>query len=250
MNTKLKSLLLCSISFVSLASFVTAKADINSSGLQMSVYAGVAKSRVHAGTLNLVGETDYLHSQNSAGQQNNFTWGIGAAYRFVLPQAYVLHDISAGLDFYYFKTTQRGTTWQSNNPEQINYLYKLPVRSARLMLDSEWTFHPLIKQRLFPFIEAGVGVAANSMSYKDTPVEGLIGDGNTELYGHSTYQFAYAAGVGTKVLLTPYLNLSLRYLYSNLGNAYTARRGNIPVMSRMKAAVSVQSWLLGLTYSF
>ena len=120
---------------------------------QVSAYLGGTTSTIKVGDLSLIGETEQLNPQGS--NQSNFTWGFGAAYRFLPPQVLrnnLLHELSLGLEFYAFKTTQSGDVWQYQLPEMNNFTYQLPIQSYRLLATNEITFHPIVP-KAFPFFE-------------------------------------------------------------------------------------------------
>jgi opacity protein-like surface antigen len=241
-----------SLIFIGLIGSLSARADINTSGPQINAYVGTTMTNVSPHTINLNGETDSLNpnAQNYA----TFASGLGAAYRFVMPDVstgkpYGLHDFSIGLDYFSpIQLTQYGETLQYQVPTYNNYNYRLSVKSQRLMLDGEWTFHP-IGERLYPFVETGVGVAQNTTSYSDTPVAPEYGPSLT-LNEHTQNQFAYALGVGLKWALTSHLNTSLRYLYTDLGDASTANTGSLSIASPLNVALTTQTLLFGLSYAF
>ncbi|WP_133128105.1 outer membrane protein [Legionella nagasakiensis] len=223
-------------------------AGMESSGPQANLYVGATNSQVNPGKLYLIEEVDSLHPAGD--RHTDFTWGLGLGYRFVLPPSTqsILHDISAGLDLFYFKTTQNGSVWQYQHPDFNNYRYQLPIKSLRFMVNSEWTAHPL-GARLFPFAVAGFGYARNTASYQDYPLADVGGTG-VHLDSRVHYQFAYNLGAGLKLLLTQNMDISFRYLYTKLGDAVTASSGNVSVEAPLKVPLSTQAWLFGLSYLF
>ena len=185
-------------------------------------------------------------------QQTDFTWGVGGAYRFLAadlpPKLNLLHDITLGVDYFYFQSKPDGDVWQFQQPSYDNYRYTMPVTSSRVMFDSEWTLNPF-GSYISPFIEGGIGMAFNTLSYSDTPMLPNYYGGET-VSKHSQYQFAYTAGGGIKVAVPQIKNtiLSLRYLYANLGSAATSQYAAIPVSTPVTASLTTQTWVLGLTY--
>lgn len=249
-RTNASSTVLCVLSLWGTATWAdTQSAHIDHAGFQISGYAGVAGTTIHPGTLQGFNETDSLHP-NKNHQQEDFTWGFGAAYRFMPPAVTrnLLHDISLGLDFMYFQTNQKGYTWLYEQPAYNNYTYQLPIDSLRLLVDSEWSFHSLLRPYLFPFIEGGIGFARNTASYNDSPLiantEGLSINSNAQ------YQFSYTVGGGVKILLPFNTELSVRYLYADLGNATTSSNASVPLAAPITIPLSTQTWLAGLTYLF
>lgn len=229
---------------ISLMLSFPAIADINTSGFAYSIYTGVTIPRINQGKLLLIGETDALVANKQ--QQNEWTWGLGGAYHVMIQNAPPLHDVSLGLDLFHFRTAQNGETWQYQHPSFNNFTYKLPVTSTRVMVDTEWTLSP-IASNLFLFAQGGVGVAYNTASYHDTPMPSINGTGTT-ISSNSQGRFAYAFGGGTKIILNQKLNLSFRYVFTNLGNATTSQTANLTLLGPIKSTLSTQDWLIGLTY--
>ncbi|AHE65615.1 outer membrane protein [Legionella oakridgensis] len=238
------------ISVVLLVFAPSVLAGMEISGPQANLYAGATNSQVNPGRLFLINEIDSLHPSRNDNRHTDFSWGGGVAYRFVLPSSnqHVLHDIAAGLDLFYFKTTQNGHVWQYQHADFNNYNYHLPIKSLRFMVNSEWTAHPL-GRRLFPFAVAGFGYARNTASYQDYPLADVGGTG-VHLDSRAHYQFAYNLGAGLKLLLTQNMDISFRYLYTKLGDAVTAASGNVPLEAPLKTPLSTQAWLFGLSYLF
>lgn len=237
------------VALISLTFFNTlAFADFNTPGFELSAYAGATFTDADPGDLHLQGETDSLHPDSD--NQTSFAWGLGAAYRFMPPSFInkndILHDISLGLDFFYFQTTQDGDAWQFEQPIFNNFTYEIPIKSYRLLVDNEWTFRA-IQSYFFPFVEVGIGFACNKASYEDMPNPGYAATG-THINSHVKYQFAYTAGGGIKVPFSNHFNFSLRYLYANMGNAKTADSANIPLNEPLTISLSTQAVFAGLTY--
>lgn len=227
----------------------TAFGNINNSGLQVSIYVGATETAISPGDLQFSGENDSLipNHLNVWG----VSWGLGLAYRFVQPSCApynLLHDITLGLDYFYLQGQQNGQVWQFENPSMYNFNYTLPLHSSRLLVDSEWTFHP-IGTRTFPFIEGGMGFTANRTNYYDAPVPGLTGT-STIINKNTKYQFTYTVGGGFKFLIIPSLEASLRYLFSDLGHGTTATTGSTTLVAPVRTALTTQSILFGLTYLF
>ncbi len=236
----------------SLFATTLAYADVNNSGYQVNGYLGGTTTSIYPSLLKLVGETDTLTRNRS--QETDFTWGIGAAYRFLseaLPmKSDLIHDVTLGLDYFYFQSQQKGRVWEFQQPAYDNYAYTLPLTSSRLTANTEWALKP-IHSFLMPFVEGGIGCAYNTLSYSDTPLLSSYG-GNEQISKHGQYQFAYTLGAGINVLIPQIKNteVSFRYLYANLGNAATSSNAAVPVVGPVTASLSTQAWLLGLTYLF
>ncbi len=113
-------------------------ADVNSSGFQVNGYLGGTTTSRSSSLLKLVDETDTLTRNRR--QETDFTWGIGAAYRFLseaLPmKSDLIHDVTLGLDYFYFQNQQKGRVWQFQQPAYDNYAYTVPLTSSRLTANS------------------------------------------------------------------------------------------------------------------
>ncbi|WP_058479490.1 outer membrane protein [Legionella waltersii] len=219
-----------------------------------SVYLGGTTTKLsHVGPLYFVDETDLLEQRN-----NNFadvTWGLAAAVRLKASGSLqqLVEEFSFGPEFFYFSSAGVGDVWQYRLPEMNNLTYRLPIKSYRLLVTDEITFKP-ISQMVFPFFEWGLGVAANQSSYQEYPRPTYNAPGLT-LTQHTQYQFAYTLGGGLKIdisdwakLKTNQLQLSLRYLYANLGSATTSNRSSAFLTTPISVDLSTQTWVAGLTY--
>lgn len=229
------------------ASYANTKDIFDTSGFQISAYGGVSNVTITPGDLKGFGETDSLHPNGR--KQNDFTRGLGGAYRFILPASVqkILHDIAAGVDLLSFQTIQKGHVFLFDSHFYDNYYYTMPIKSIRLMADGELTFQPL-GSYLYPFIVAGVGVARNTANYYDTPViPGTIG---LSINSNTQNQFAYTAGVGMKFLLPQHVILSFHYLYVDLGNAQTSQTATVPLAAPVTIPITTNTWLVDLTYLF
>lgn len=231
-------------------------ASRDTSGIRLSAYGGVQRLTVDPSSFTLAGgQIERLAPYHK--MENDFTGGVGAAYRFIPAQtsriARFANDISIGLDVFYFEAVQSGDTFDYRIFNNFNY--RLNVQSVRFMANGEWTF-PAILSWIYPFLEGGIGIASNTASYFDTPNANAPSGINLSL-GTSTgvniakgttTQFAYDVGAGVKVPLYQHLELSFRYLYANVGAANTSKNANLPVTSAVHVSLAPQTWLLGLSY--
>lgn len=225
----------------------------NTTRFRLSAYVGPNWSNVSPSGINLVNETDTF---NSLTHPTDVTWGFGAAYRWLSPNTYFfnLHDVSLGMDFVYFQTKQQGMIWQYNDPTFANYNYNLPITSWRFMVNSEETFQALPlrfphQTEIYPFINVGIGGASNEMSYNDTPIPAIGGLG-LKVGSYTQSQFAWDAGAGLKVpfsFRSRTFEASVRYLYTDLGQATTSSQGNITLTAPITTHLSTQTLLFGLS---
>lgn len=196
-------------------------------------------------------ETDTLRNNNSF--NSSFAPGFGVAYDFitapytVFKGVSILHDVSIGINAYYLNANNGGDVYLFGYPQMDSYMnYNANISSWRLMLDSEWDFHPIWRQ-LMPFAEVGIGTAINTTNFKETPDAGFSALNSLNLPNSTRANFAYDLGVGLKMPIFTHTQASLRYLYSNMGSAQTT---SAAVTQPYKVNLSASSILFGLTYSF
>lgn len=214
--------------------------------LQANVYGGATFSTIKPGLLRLLGETDSIHPKS---HPSNGIWGLGVAYRYMsYEQALMntMHDLTIGLNLYHFSTTHHGTTRAFQHPHYEYLTFQMPIQSTSLMIDSEFTFNPVLSN-LLPFIQVGIGGANNKISYQDipNPDSDLVG---LTINSHSAIKFAYSLGAGVKLPINTHLFFSIRYLYSHLGHAQTAMSANLPLTAPVSTSIATQSALFGLSY--
>lgn len=188
----------------------------------------------------------------------NFAPAAGVSYDVVIgPNKYnpwyLFRDISLGVNVYYNQTSRSGSVYEYSLPDFNNSTYSMNVKSGRLMLDTEWDIHPLW-YNVIPFVEAGLGVAQNTMSFKNKPRPNIgAGGGNYNLDDHSKIQFAYEIGAGVKLPVSDHFVVSARYLFANAGDAESGTSDNdtgVLLAKPIKTSVESQSVLLGLSYFF
>lgn len=224
-------------------------AKVDSSGYKLSVYGGWQENILNPSSFTLKGnESEQLVPNHS--RTDEFTWGLGSAYRFVTPnQQNILrytHDISIGLDMFYFQARQNGTVIDYNVSPEFNY--RINIRSIRFMGNVEWTFLPLTSRLIYPFLEAGVGLASNTNYYADAPNSNSSTGVGITFSSYTKLQYAYDLGAGIKWLPSKNVELSFRYLFSNLGSVYSGTKANLAVDSSYNIPLKTQSLILGLSY--
>jgi len=218
-------------------------ADVNTSGVQLSAYGGVADTSLDSSNYMLFGDQLEVLSPTNSGT-SNFAWGFGAAYRFLLPS--YLHDVSVGLDLLHLPSTQTGDLLDYGTLDYSTY--RLTFKSTRLMADSEWTFHS-IGPRLYPFLEAGIGFSANTINYSTTPDSDAAWEVAQKMTSNTVFQLAYNVGGGVKFALSDRVGLSFRYLYAGLGSAKTnTRTALLSTTAGIDTSAHSGTWLAGLTY--
>ena len=203
-------------------------------------------------------EIDTLHRD---GFKNKAAVGGGLGYN-VLPylianygtpdnQFSYLRDVIVGLDVIFFDTTQTGDVYLFQDPMLSEYTYRLKYKTARLMVNTEigvatpW-------ERLYPYFQASFGDARVSAGYHDY-IKPQFGEGlEIRVEPQTTYRFTYSVGAGMKFLITPDLQLSLSYLYTDFGtvstiNSFIDESVNVnPVRMRLRTSTG----MLGLACLF
>lgn len=238
----------CSVIVLLLATS-TVWANVDTSGYKFSAYGGWQKQIIHPGSYALIGdETEQLVPDHS--RATNFSWGLGTAYRFLTPNHKNIlrytHDISMGLDIFYFQATQNGRVMDYG--ESYEFDYRTKIQSLRFIGNMEWTFLPITSKAIYPFLEVGAGLASNANYYSDTPNSNSSNGVGITFSRHDIIQFAYDLGAGFKYMPSKNVEVSLRYLYSNLGSVRSGTKASLPIDTAYNFSLKTQSLFLGLSY--
>lgn len=226
-------------------------------GAEVNLYGGI--STVNGGPKLLLfnsafPEQDALVKDSESNY--NFIGGGGIAYNFLIDENNsnsLIHDVSIGLDYYGFNTSVTGDVLQFGVIYLNNFDYNLNIETQRLMLDAQLNFHPL-KNKIIPFVVAGIGAANVKAQYYDTPnlVHGTSG-GGISLSSNTEHNTAYSVGAGFRIPVTQKIHVSLSYLYTDLGSATTGSV-SIPFASGtiqpVTMQVHTQTGLMGINYAF
>jgi len=206
----------------------------NTSGLKFSTY-----------------ETDTLTNPNKS--STDIAPGLGITYRHVISpnNNSLIHALSASLNYYYTDMSRDGQVYLFGYAQFNNYTYKMKINSNRLMLDGELELHPLVHNiTLFGIL--GIGGALNTMSYKEKSVFTNVG-GQLDFSSHDQLNFASEIGGGVKMPVNKNSVISLRYLYTDLGEATSKNQSSTPARrleNPLSTDIVSQSILLGYTYYF
>lgn len=237
--------------FISFAWMVTTTAfgGVDHSGYKFSLYGGIQKTKVRPTSFMLAGnELEELVPNNE--RNYHFVSGFGIARRFMMTNDkkifHYTHDISLGLDILFSEVNQTGTV--NDYTETNSFTYYLKVRSLSLIGNVEWTFLPVTKNKIYPFIQAGAGLVSNSNYYYDEPNPGVSTGVGLKFRKYTVTQFAYDIGAGFKYMLSDNAELSLRYLYSNFSSARSGIGANLNVDTSYRIPLRTQTLLLGLSY--
>lgn len=196
-------------------------------------------------------ETDSLHETDSG---IDFIGGLGYAYD-ILP--WFVNDANlakvwVGLDLILFNTTQSGEVYVDGNPDFSNYFYDLSEDTLRLMVNSEVDFKTPIKT-LTPFVQASVGAARIVAHYQDetNPSVPFIREGGIDLEDKTNYNLAYSLGTGLKFLPMPEIQMSISYLYTDLGFVKTSTKDRDLTLSEpLEDHLKTSSLLFNIIYLF
>lgn len=228
-----------------------ASSNAFATGAQLNVYYGQVRSSTDNGRLFV----DQYSISPLIGdhEKNDMTFGLGAA--FSVRPSFLIRDysriisfesLSIGIDAYQFDTSRKGKVLVNGEPQFANYKYEMHILSRRALLDGQLNFN-IFEYGWIIFAQAGAGEAWNNIAYHDTPMPGIGGNG-LRLPDKTTGHFAYDLGGGIKFPLAKNLQISARYLYSNLGTMKSSTNGNFFIDEPIKVKLTAQSILLGLTY--
>lgn len=208
---------------------------------ELSVAGGY--SRVNFSSLSLpvtATETDTLHQTNSSTAVLGML-GLSQVFVFDYPKQHI-HNVSVGLNLYNLSTTNAGDVYQYGVPALNNFIYRLPIKSTRLMLDGKIMSCPW--HRLSTFLLGGIGGAWNRVKYYDAPtVEGASG---ISLESREQVKFAYEVGIGWQLTLDKHVSFFAEYLYANLGDMKTSSYGSPSVLSGITFPLYVNTALFGV----
>jgi hypothetical protein len=252
MKINIKDIAIISLLAVNSASFSSTEGQSANlhSNFRFAAYLGPNWARIPSSNLYFIGETDTLHSST---RPTDFSWGLGGAYQWFPSNANPmnLHDISLGVDLFSFKTTQEGKVWQYDLPALYNYNYQLPLTNWRLMLNTELTMQALSifnnGHDILPFIELGIGLSRNKLSYSDMPISG-IADLGLNINSNTVNQFAWDIGAGFKMpfqWMDHHFEASLRYLYTDLNHAHSSDIANATITAPINVKASTQTLFFG-----
>lgn len=168
------------------------------------------------GTLTIDSQTTDSDHVNSVA--NNVAWKIGVGYSLFkeqLSQRTYFNALLVELNLYQNSGSLTGDVLINDQPGVIDYTFRAPVTSTRLMIDlkpSLLTWHGIS-----PYPILGLGVAWNKIAYYET-ASSPSGTPYT-LNASTSSQFASEVGFGIRTKINEHLNATLEYLYANLGNA-------------------------------
>lgn len=186
-------------------------------------------------------ETDTLHSKG-----NTWDWieTVGISQHFFV-NSQLINDAALGLNLYHFYYKSTGDVYLFGESSLNDLHYQLPIQSTRLMLDGKLS--AAICNPVRPFIIAGIGLAYNSVSYKDTPVTDDVN--GISLTTRKQTKFAYELGIGVERKIADSVSLFFEYLYADVGDLESSSFGNPDIYAPIKHTLHTNSLLAGINIS-
>lgn len=169
---------------------------------------------------------------------------LGIGYTF-------LNQLLVELNYYGGTESVKGNVWQYQSEAFNNYSFNTSIRSKRLMLDIKPNLFTLDRVSFYPIL--GVGMAWNSSAYTENYTTSDAQPNSATLLNTNTKASpAYDLGAGFSMKATQKLNLSIEYIYSNLG---TVELNNMPtnggtLNSPPRFKLHNQDVLFGASWSF
>jgi opacity protein-like surface antigen len=227
-------------------------------GPQFSIYAGATYSNSVPGSSTLISTNNIGYEIDThVGNDNNtaFTPGFGIAYDFLTTSQITpfIHDVSVGVDWFYFNSNLTGTVNLYNDASLNYYDYTLHYTSTWLMLGGQINFQPIAK--ITPFVLAGLDLARIANSYstlRNSQAPDYLNVNGLALPTGVNYNAAYSLGAGVKLPIRKNVLLSARYLFTDLGNIVTGGNtllANGTFADTIQTRLYVQAWLIGLSYA-
>ncbi len=193
-------------------------------------------------------ETDSVQVRKSS---NEGIGKIGLGYYLFderLQERNYINHLLVEVNYYYSSTKARGSVWQYELPEFMNYTFRSNISSNRLMFDFKphlFTWHTIS-----PYAILGIGSVWNKVSYTETPADIDIDFASRLLLPSSTKtKFSYNLGAGFSLNLNNYISATVEYLYASLGHSSSAKRhhNRVNLASPPQFSLHTQSLLFGLS---
>lgn len=213
------------VTAILIASLLFLNQSFAASGPKLSLYGGVASIQHPKNHLDY--STDETDALKGGKRKNHGEGGAGIAYNFLFAPEdpntqYIIHSLSLGIDAFYWQGNRDGIVFVAEDPSFPDYFYHIDLKSMSYLLNAEVNFHSF--WGIMPFIEAGAGLAHNKARYHDLPRPPTTFF-QLSLNNSEKNNFAYDVGAGLKIDIIKNLEISLRYLYANLGHAKTSKQG-------------------------
>jgi opacity protein-like surface antigen len=219
----------------------------------LDVSAAVGPSWYDTNNSHMQVTSDENDTMRVSGASGAATYRVGMGYHFFATQLATrkfINDFLVQLNYYHGNTTINGQVMEFGSDCCVNYGFKAPVTSDRLMVD--------VKPSLFtvwhisPYVVAGAGVTWNQMSLSESPYGALFAPGTVKLPNDTDQNVAYDLGVGIRADISKNLSASIEYLSTHLGNAEPSSSSSTQqtILSAPDFPIFVQSILFGLNWKF
>ena len=183
------------------------------------------------------------------GSKTNMLWGgfIGSEIKRSPSWGLI-----AGLGYYQpTSLSTKGKLTQGADPTSDNvYSYRYQTQSQQLL--AEGKLYWIAKEKIHPFLMAGIGAAFNKTSNYQTSVPPFL-EFTPAFSNRTQTHFTYAVGPGVDVSLTKSFRVGVGYRFTDLGSANTgsAQIDTIPISSTLKQSHLYANQLLAqFTYIF
>ncbi len=147
-----------------------------------------------------------------------------------------LWGLIAGLGYYQQPNTisTNGTLTQGADAASNNtYSYRYQTQSQQLL--AEGKLYWIVKEKIQPFLMAGIGVVSDKTSHYQTNVPPFL-EFTPAFSNHTQTNFTYAVGPGIDVSLTKSFRVGVGYRFTDLGSTTTgsAQLDAIPISNKLK----------------
>ena len=149
---------------------------------------------------------------------SSMLYSAGIGYRAssnALARRSYLTGLLVQLNYYYGTSSIKGDAWQYESSDVINYTFKAPIKTSRLMLELRPDL--FVYKGYTPYGIFGAGAAWSKMSYSESPIGSADPLGATLLQNAMNTTVAYDLGVGLSKSVTPNITVGIEYLYTALG---------------------------------
>lgn len=218
------------------------------------VSAGISLSKLHLGNSTMMvtdTEEDSVHQTNNS-PLFGFNIGIGYTVPLHTQTKYSIQwlpAIRAAFNFRYSFYNILGQIAQYQDPDMNNYNFNLNIQNIRFMYDMYFTLISI--HNVSFYILGGIGNGISRVSYKDQPIPGVT-DGGVSLNNRTNSNFVSEEGLGFSYPLSDRVNMSLEYLYANLGRIKTASHGTLDgipaIITPAAFSLRSQTVLFNLSY--
>lgn len=219
----------------------------------LDISAAIGPSWYDAGNGHMQVTSDENDTMRTSGASGSATYRVGVGYHFLATQLATrqfLNDLLIQLNYYHSNTTINGQVAEFGSDCCVNYAFKAPTTSNRLMIDVKPSLFTV--WHLSPYITAGAGIAWNQMNLTESPYGAQYAPGTVKLPDNTNQNFAYDLGVGIRGDITKNLSASIEYLSTHLGDNEPSSNSSTQqaILDAPDFPIFVQSILFGLSWKF